>query len=52
MTSRLELPPDVPLDRIWLPVEGRESARRALDRLYLLRRERGDPPPEEETDKV
>ncbi len=52
MTPRLELPPGVPLDRVWLPVEGRESARHALDRLYLLRRELVDPPQEEETDKV
>ncbi len=52
MTALPELPPGVPPDRVWLPVEGREGARRALDWLYLLRRELVDPPQEEERDKV
>lgn len=52
MTAPLELPPEVPLDRVWLPVDGPEGAQRALDRLYLLRRTQWDSPREQETDVV
>ncbi len=52
MTQQPELPQGVPVGRVWLPVDGPESARAALACLARLRRETAGAPQAAEQDKI
>ncbi len=52
MTPAPELPQGVPAGRVWLPVDGPESARAALACLARLRREAPGAPPAAEKDNI